>query len=86
MSFQRYLQGKCLNSYYESWGAFGSKSSIQLNKRLSSGVGVLGRLYGSPFFFEDLRVKALAVEFHAAPSLQERSGPCPPGFASPVCG
>ena len=57
---------------------FTSKSSIQLNKRLPPGGRVRGRLYGSPFFFEDLGVKALAMEFHAAPSLQERSGTCPP--------
>jgi len=38
------------------------------------GLPGIPRLYGSPFFFEDLGVKALAMEFHAAPSLQERSG------------
>ena len=32
------------------------------------------RLYGQPFFFENLGVRALAMHFHSAPSLQERSG------------
>eukprot|EP00435_Cladocopium_sp_Y103_P026751 s148_g6.t1 len=38
------------------------------------GVPGIPRLYGQPFFFENLGVRALAMHFHSAPSLQERSG------------